>query len=315
MQHTWSFDADAEGWVLLDDAFYFTRQPDYAWGHHAPGHGHSGGGLYLRLGGRDNSDVEDMSGAWTTRFTLEAPEQVFVSFWYRMDLGSTFEPEEYSEVRVAVDGEAVGLGGADYITRMRGDGNGGDAMSTGWQRVTLDLGTREAGGHRLDLGGYLNQKTQASEVTRIFFDDVMISSDPAAAIGAFEARVVELTNAFRAEHGKAALRVDVDLSAAAEDWSRTMAEDDFFAHSTPDQVAAFGYEWTAWGENIAAGHATPEAVVQGWIDSPGHRANLLSDAFEEIGVGYVHLADDTGATNYHHYWTQTFGTEQSDALI
>ena len=54
--------------------------------------------------------------------------------------------------------------------------------------------------------------------------------------------------------------------------------------------------------------------MQGWINSPGHRANMLSDNFEEIGIGYHYLANDTGSVNYRHYWTQVFGTE-ADSLV
>ena len=126
---------------------------------------------------------------------------------------------------------------------------------------------------------------------------------------AFEARVLALTNEFRIANGKDPFANDTKLNAAAEDWSRSMATGDFFRHSTPAQVEEQGYDWRAWGENIAAGYTTPEAVVNGWINSPGHRANMLSDNFEEMGVGYYYLANDTGSLNYRHYWTQTFGTE------
>jgi uncharacterized protein YkwD len=54
--------------------------------------------------------------------------------------------------------------------------------------------------------------------------------------------------------------------------------------------------------------STPEGVVAGWMNSPGHRANILNPALKEIGVGYYFLAEDTGEVNYHHYWTQVFGT-------
>jgi uncharacterized protein YkwD len=131
---------------------------------------------------------------------------------------------------------------------------------------------------------------------------------------AFELRVLELTNEFRAENGLAPLLNSPTLNAAADDWSRQMAEGDFFAHSTPSQVEDHGYEWQHWGENIAGGQLTPEAVVQAWIDSPGHRANLLNESFEEIGIGYHHLPDDTGDVNYRHYWTQVFGAE-ADMLV
>ena len=134
-------------------------------------------------------------------------------------------------------------------------------------------------------------------------------------LAAFEARVFELTNEFRVSQGKAPFRNDAKLDAAAEDWSHDMATGDFFRHSTPAQVEQQGYAWRAWGENIAAGYASPESVVKGWIASPGHRANMLSDSFEEMGVGYAYLADDTGRTNFHHYWTQTFGTEADPLLV
>lgn len=62
------------------------------------------------------------------------------------------------------------------------------------------------------------------------------------------------------------------------------------------------------GENIAAGQSTPESVVQGWINSSGHRANLLNADFTELGVGYTYLETDTGAVNYSRYWTQIFGS-------
>ncbi|UBF24763.1 CAP domain-containing protein [Kovacikia minuta CCNUW1] len=62
------------------------------------------------------------------------------------------------------------------------------------------------------------------------------------------------------------------------------------------------------GENIAAGYSTPEQVVQGWINSPGHRANLLNPSYTELGIGYYYLANDTGSVNYKSYWTQDFGS-------
>ena len=125
----------------------------------------------------------------------------------------------------------------------------------------------------------------------------------------FEAEVLALTNEFRAANGIEPLENDARLNAAAEDWSQTMAEDDFVAHSTPEQVVEQGYSPSTWGENIAYGYETPESVVDGWINSPGHRANMLSSNFQEIGIGYFLLEDDTGDVNYNHYWTQVFTTE------
>ena len=81
--------------------------------------------------------------------------------------------------------------------------------------------------------------------------------------------MLELTNAVpRRATARTPLANDTKLNAAAEDWSRAMADGDFFRHSTPAQVEEQGYEWRDWGENIAAGYATPEAVVNGWITAP-----------------------------------------------
>lgn len=139
--------------------------------------------------------------------------------------------------------------------------------------------------------------------------------DTPASLDAFEAEVLQLVNEYRAANGLGPLQSDPRLNAAADNWSEAMAEGDFFRHSTPAQVEEQGYDWRSWGENIAAGQPTPESVVNAWINSPGHRANILSDSYQEIGIGYYYLDDDTGSVNYHHYWTQTFGTEFGDAIV
>src|SRR5919109_1185606 len=73
-----------------------------------------------------------------------------------------------------------------------------------------------------------------------------------------------------------------------------------------DRDAVAGYTgWSAIGENIAAGYPTPEAVVAGWMSSPGHRANILSPNFTEIGIGLAQ------GGKYGSYWTQDFGTRPS----
>ena len=104
------------------------------------------------------------------------------------------------------------------------------------------------------------------------------------------------------------------LVAAARGHSNDMAINDFFSHtgsdgSSPwDRIERQGYSLASGGENIAAGYSTPASVMDGWMNSPGHRANILNCGFTEIGIGYAYLADDTGSVNYHHYWTQDFAT-------
>jgi len=130
----------------------------------------------------------------------------------------------------------------------------------------------------------------------------------------FATQVVALVNQERAEHGCQPLQVDSRLVNAAVAHSQDMALNDFFDHvgsdnSLPwDRIVAEGYNYSWAGENIAAGHQTPEHVVAEWMDSPGHRANILNCAFTETGVGYIYMEQDQGTVNYRHYWTHVFAT-------
>lgn len=87
-----------------------------------------------------------------------------------------------------------------------------------------------------------------------------------------------------------------------------MAKRDYFDHTNPDgkspfdRMSAAGYQYRSAAENIAAGYRDAEAVVQGWMNSEGHRKNIMNCGLTEIGVGYA-----TGG-KYGTYWTQNFGT-------
>jgi uncharacterized protein YkwD len=128
----------------------------------------------------------------------------------------------------------------------------------------------------------------------------------------FTNRVIEFTNQERSKAGLQALKFERRLTTAALRHSQDMALQDYFSHKQPnggtpgERITATGYQWSSYAENIAAGMSTPEAVVTGWMNSPGHRANILNPKLQEIGVGYYFLADDTGQVNYKHYWTQVF---------
>ncbi|MFJ6671512.1 CAP domain-containing protein [Actinosynnema sp. NPDC091369] len=121
-----------------------------------------------------------------------------------------------------------------------------------------------------------------------------------------EAKVVELTNAERAANGCPALTADDRLAAAARAHSADMAANNYFDHvsqdgrSFVDRVKAAGYP-SPGAENIAAGQRTAEAVVKGWMDSPGHRANILNCKLKALGVGMAR------GGSYGIYWTQNFG--------
>ncbi len=133
-------------------------------------------------------------------------------------------------------------------------------------------------------------------------------------------KVVELTNLERAKAGLPSLTPNNQLVNAAQNHSSNMLQDDFFDHTAPDgssvsnRAKDSGYEYLLVGENIAAGQTTAEEVVQGWMNSPGHRANILNPNYTEIGVGYEYAPNDSGSVNYNHYWTQVFGTSpESDS--
>ncbi|MEV0643704.1 CAP domain-containing protein [Phytomonospora sp. NPDC050363] len=123
----------------------------------------------------------------------------------------------------------------------------------------------------------------------------------------FAARVAELVNDERAEAGCGALRVDAKVTSAAQAHADDMGARDYFAHDSPegrsagDRLDTAGYAWSGWGENIAKGSADAEQVMRGWMDSPGHRANILNCDFDHLGVG-VNL--DGGGP----WWVQVFGS-------
>lgn len=125
-------------------------------------------------------------------------------------------------------------------------------------------------------------------------------------INALENEVIRLTNIERSKRGIAALKANWQLSRCARYKSQDMINRNYFAHRSPtygspfDMIESFGISMAAGGENIAMGQRTPNEVVTAWMNSPGHRGNILSTAFTEIGVG---LAKNKNGTCY---WTQMF---------
>ncbi len=120
------------------------------------------------------------------------------------------------------------------------------------------------------------------------------------------AQVVTLVNAHRAQLGLVALVVSPTLTATAEWKARNMAAYGYLNHDDPapdartadERLAACGYQSTEWGENIASGFATAQAVVDAWLASPDHRANIERPEFRATGVG---------AAGSPTYWAQSFG--------
>jgi uncharacterized YkwD family protein len=122
-------------------------------------------------------------------------------------------------------------------------------------------------------------------------------------ISATEQKVIELTNAERRKAGLKDLVGDTKLSSVAKTKSNDMQKNGYFSHTSPtygspfDMMRDFGVTYSTAGENIAQGQRTPEEVVRAWMNSEGHRKNILNGAFTHIGVGH----DTTG-----NHWTQMF---------
>ncbi|WP_051969403.1 sigma-70 family RNA polymerase sigma factor [Kitasatospora azatica] len=126
-------------------------------------------------------------------------------------------------------------------------------------------------------------------------------------VAAYQQQVLDLVNSQRSQNGCGPLSSNAKLQLAAQRQSDDMAARQFFDHTNPDgagpqqRIDAAGYQWSSWGENIARGQSDPASVMDSWMNSPGHRANILNCAFKEIGVG-VHLGPGGP------WWTQDFGS-------
>ena len=140
--------------------------------------------------------------------------------------------------------------------------------------------------------GWKNSKVRTAEVPEISSED-------------YADEVLRLVNEARAEAGLSPLKTDPTLTKAA--MKRAEEQLELYGHTRPDGSGCFtvfgdyGLCYRAVGENVAAGYATPEEVVNGWLNSSGHRANIMSSDYQYIGIGYAYT--DSG---YRHYWAQLF---------
>lgn len=122
------------------------------------------------------------------------------------------------------------------------------------------------------------------------------------------AQVIALVNDERAKSGLNSLTANAKLTAAAAAHADDMAVHSFFSHtgsdgaSSADRATRAGYNWSAVGENIASGATSPAQVMDLWMNSSGHRANILNSNFTEIGVA----VDTHGGL----LWVQVFGRPQ-----
>lgn len=162
--------------------------------------------------------------------------------------------------------------------------------------------------YKIGLSEIINANGQFSNPDLIYPGDkvtIPLKSD----IKSVERQVIDLTNQERAKNGLPALKANWQLSRVARYKSRDMANNNYFSHNSPtygspfDMMRDFNVSYRRAAENIAAGQQTPAEVVDGWMNSPGHRKNILDPNLNQIGVGYAE------GGSYGVYWTQMFITQ------
>lgn len=137
-------------------------------------------------------------------------------------------------------------------------------------------------------------------------DDSSKNEQVSAGQSSMTSQVLNLVNSERAAQGLMALQKDSRLAALAQQKAEDMAKNQYFSHTSPtygsafDMLKAAGYSYKTAGENIAMGQKSAASVMDGWMHSSGHRANILHTSYEKIGVGYAVSADGMP------YWVQIF---------
>lgn len=159
--------------------------------------------------------------------------------------------------------------------------------------------------YEVGLSELITANPQFRDPNLIYPGDTVVIPVKDAQIDAMEKRVFELVNQERSAHGLKALAYDWQVARVAGYKACDMRDTGYFNHTSPvygspfDMLRNFGISFTAAGENIAKGQRTAEAVMQGWMNSQGHRANILNANYTKIGVGYC-------AGRGGPYWVQMF---------
>lgn len=197
--------------------------------------------------------------------------------------------------------KALGVGhvknGRHYWVQLFTDGKG--------SRSSTGSGTKQ-GTRRPAASAKATLRPAATPAVRPPVTPSLQSPAPGSgSVESYAEQVLSLVNAERAKAGVGALVLDPALCRAAA--ARAQEITGTFSHTRPDGtdcftiLGQFGISYRAVGENIAAGQRTPEAVMASWMNSSGHRANILSASYRKLGVGCVQTGEGFGI-----YWTQLF---------
>lgn len=157
--------------------------------------------------------------------------------------------------------------------------------------------------YQVGTGEIIAANPQIANPNLIYPGQVLRIPQVSDAVLRYESEVVRLVNEARAQNGLRPLGTNWELARVARYKSDDMAANRYFSHTSPtygtpfQMIRSFGLSYRTAGENIAYGQRTPAAVVEAWMNSSGHRANILNESYTQIGVGYCQQGN---------YWTQMF---------
>jgi len=157
--------------------------------------------------------------------------------------------------------------------------------------------------YQVGISEIKNANPQIENLDIIYPGQVIMIPEANSKVQNYENEVIRLVNEIRAQNGLSPLKADWQLSRVARFKSQDMKDKKYFSHQSPtygspfEMIKNFGISFKTAGENIAYGYKTPQAVVNSWMNSSGHRANILNSTYNKIGVGYVESGN---------YWTQMF---------
>lgn len=159
--------------------------------------------------------------------------------------------------------------------------------------------------YKIGLSEIINSNPQIKNPSLIY-PGQKITIPTIQEVKSIEDQVIKLVNIERSKNGLSPLAKNWQLSRVARYKSTDMRDKNYFSHTSPTygspfkMMEDFGIRYTAAGENLANGQRTAESVMNAWMNSSGHRSNILSGSFDQIGVGVAKAKNGT------YYWTQMF---------
>ena len=178
-----------------------------------------------------------------------------------------------------------------------------NAASLSHTVVKGDTMWKIASNYQVGTSEIIQANPQVSNPDLLYPGQVLCIPQLDSSVASYEHEVVRLVNEIRQQNGLKPLTENWELSRVARYKSQDMLDNRYFSHTSPtygspfQMIKAFGLSYRTAGENIAKGYASPQAVVNGWMNSSGHRANILNVSYTQIGIGYVAQGN---------YWTQMF---------